>query len=136
MGGKRVLLPIAFEKAWQESGVIAFVLAGISRCAVAPLCPSDDELKAAIWDRTNAIIPEITRQSEADNPGQVVHIHPTVIKSIRDVHCGAPEPDKPATIACSFTVTYPSSVSYQIAVLSRNDGRWAIVAAHAVSRKR
>ena len=116
--------------------MIAFVLAGVSRCAVASLCPSDDDLKAAIYNRTNEAIPAIARDSEADNPGEVVLIHPTIIKAIRDVHCGGPLPEKPVTISCSFTVTYPSAVFYEIAELTRNESRWTIVGAHAVIRKR
>ena len=116
--------------------MIAFVMAQVSRCAVASLCPSDDDLKTAIYNRTNAAIPAIARESEADNPGDVVLIHPTIIKGIQNVHCGEATAEKPATISCSFTVTYPSAVYYEIAELTRSNGQWTIIGTHAVLRKR
>jgi hypothetical protein len=114
--------------------MLVLLMAQVSRCAVVSLCPSDDDLQTAVYRRTNDAIPMIANELRGESADQVLLIHPTAITAIKDVHCDEGAPDVSDTVTCSFRVKYPSSVSYEIAVLTRRDGRWTIIDSMAVTR--
>src|SRR4051794_4762226 len=95
----------------------------ISRCAVASLCPSDGDLKAAVYERTNAVIPAIANELHARNPEMVISIHAMAASAIQDVHCGEASSETAGTVTCNFTVKYRRFVHFETAKLTRRDGR-------------
>lgn len=114
--------------------MFAAVLAQVSRCATASLCPTNQDLHDAIYDRAAEAAASWANAHRSDNPNEILLAEVHVIGRVGDVHCSAPLADEPSSITCSFTTTRRSSVTYRIAKLTRHDGRWAITDSLAVDR--
>ena len=112
------------------------LLASISRCAVADLCPSDSEIVAATRASDNAFVQAVSNQASADNPNEIFLIHTQRIKKIDDVICGGQIGDEPTTITCKFTVRYWSQNAYVVAKMVRRDDHWEITDKLGVTRDR
>lgn len=114
--------------------MLAAAVIQISRCALVSMCPSDQELGSAVMERADQAAAEIGRAARAEHPGQIVWAEPRVGK-IGSVHCGAPSRDDPSTIHCSFTVNFSNKIIYEVAKLTRRDGRWTIGESLTVPRE-
>jgi|EP00456_Euglypha_rotunda_P014669 hypothetical protein len=116
--------------------MILLLLASISRCAVAELCPSDSEIVAAARARDNAFVQAVSDQASADNPGEIFLIHTQRIKNIDNVICGDQIGDESATITCKFTIRYWSQNAYVVAKMVNRDNHWEIADELRVMRDR
>ncbi|MEZ5656474.1 MAG: hypothetical protein R3E04_11450 [Sphingobium sp.] len=112
-----------------------FVLASVTRCVSAQLCPTDAEILAAVRSRDGDAVYAISDQEQRDHPGQLIFVHTERIKRIKDVICGDELPGDVPTITCKFTVRYWSRNAYHVARMQRIDGEWRIDDALAVTRK-
>lgn len=110
------------------------LLSSISRCASPALCPSDEELIAAVLSRGAAAA--TAAASEARARGEILLFHPRPIQKIKDVICGVGLPVDRPTVACKMTLCYRSAEVFHVAKLVRQDGTWQIVEAMAVARDR
>src|SRR5438093_13599042 len=106
--------------------MIAVFMAQVGRCAVAALCPTDDDLKAALYEHASEATQALANEYYAQNPQDILFFHPTVIRDIRDVHCGEPSSERQMTINCSLTVIYPSAVYYEVVKLTHGNGKWTM----------
>jgi hypothetical protein len=100
--------------------IAVLVLAGLSRCAVDDLCPTDGELLAAVRQRA------AERGPDNAEPNVIVLVEPYNASAVSDVHCGDVLDEDPGSINCSFTLRYPRTVVFRIARLSERNGRWVI----------
>ncbi|QAY78923.1 hypothetical protein [Sphingosinicella sp. BN140058] len=116
--------------------MLAMLLIGMSRCASADLCPSDDALISALRERDNAFVAAASAQFAEEDPNSVTLVHSERIKDVRDVICGDALPGDLPTVTCKFTVRYWSRNAYQVARLVKKDGRWQVDEALTVMRKR
>lgn len=112
------------------------LLAGISRCAIADLCPTDAEILSAVRARDDAVVQEVTNQAVAENPDQLVFVHSERIRRISNVICGDRLPGDEPTITCNFTIRYWSRNAYQVAKLVRAGDEWRIEDSLSVTRNR
>ncbi len=120
--------------------IALLVLASMSRCVSAGLCPTDEQLIAAIRARDEAFVQSASNQAAQDYPTSIVMIHSERIKRIADALCGGKLPSDlagdPPVINCKFTVRYWSQDDYHIArMVLRSDG-WEIADALVVTRER
>ena len=67
------------------------------------MCPTNEEIGQAIYDRTSDAAVSFGEAYRAEHPGQFVIVDLKAIGRIADVHCGQPSSDQPSTINCSFT---------------------------------
>jgi hypothetical protein len=114
--------------------VIALVLmAAVSRYALWTLCPSDADLARAVYDRAGDDAAAYMA-ARANDPNDAVFAHAVPVRRISDVHCGNAEPGPVATVKCSFTARVGSHTVFEVALLERRGGGWAIVKELSVSR--
>lgn len=116
--------------------MLAALLIGMSRCASADLCPSDDALVSAVRWRDNAFVAAASAQFAQEDPNNITLVHSVRIKDVRDVICGDALPGDVPTVTCKFTVRYWSRNAYQVARLVKKEGSWQIDEALTVTRKR
>ncbi|MBB4148367.1 hypothetical protein ACFSUK_12315 [Sphingobium scionense] len=102
------------------------VLAAISRCASAQLCPTDAEILEAVRAQDDETVYSASAQFAKDYPDQITFVHALRITGLSDVLCGDELSSAPPSIACRFTVKYGKRRSYQIARLQKQEDRWAI----------
>lgn len=114
--------------------MFAFAIAVVSRCAVSALCPTDADLKAALYAQVDQDIADYIADEQRRNPKEYVVAHPVPIRSIRDVHCGSPTPSEPQSIHCSFTFKTGNSVTFETAKLTQRDSEWVILDELTVTR--
>jgi hypothetical protein len=111
------------------------VMAQVSRCAIASMCPTDQDLKEAIYDRTAEAAAKWTNAYRAEHPDEIVWADPLVIGKISNVHCGDKSLDEPGTVNCSYSVMRASNIVYVVAKMTLRDGRWTILDELAVTRR-
>lgn len=120
--------------------IALLILAGVSRCASPTLCPTDEQLLAAVRSRDGAVVQAASNQAAQDDPNSVVLIHSERIKRVTDVLCSGSLPNdlpgSPATINCAFVVRYWSRDAHTVARMTRRNDRWEIEDALAVTRDR
>ena len=110
------------------------LLSSISRCASPALCPSDEELMAAVLSREAAAAARIV--DEAALKGEIVLIHLQQIRGIKQVVCGDRLPGDLPAAACKMTVRYWSTEVFQVAKLVPKGGTWHIGEVLGVVRDR
>jgi hypothetical protein len=103
--------------------IASLVLAGLSRCAVADLCPTDRELLAAVRQRADAVA---SHSRDNADPNEVVLVERYNASAVSDVHCGDALEEDAGSTNCSFTLLYARSVIFRIARLSQRNGHWVI----------
>jgi hypothetical protein len=116
--------------------IALFLLAAVSPCAVPTLCPSHDELVAAIREGEAATVQSVSNTISRDHPGDIVFAHVEPARRISDMVCDDAPMDAPRSINCKFTVHYARRIVYRIATFARQDGRWVITHELAVEQKR
>ena len=116
--------------------IALFLLAAVSPCAVPTLCPSHDELVAAVKEGDAATEQSVSNTISRDHPGDIVFAHVEPAKRISDMVCDDAPMDAARSINCKFTVHYARRIVYRIATLVWKDGRWTMTACLAVSRDR
>jgi hypothetical protein len=131
---------------WLESGHVIrhahgemvgrLILASISRCVSVDLCPTDEDILAAVRARDAEIADGYTIAASQEEPNGFVHYSPQRIRRISDVICGDALPGETPTITCKFTVRYWSTNAFQVARLVQEGKGWRIDEALSVSRKR
>jgi hypothetical protein len=110
----------------------ALLLGAISdRCANPALCPSDADLIAALHDLENRMLIELT-----SGPDIVLDVHFPKILGVKDVYCGKADPSRQGAINCKFTIRHPGMDEYDVAVLTKANGRWTIDERLNVNRRR
>jgi hypothetical protein len=90
----------------------AIWLASVSKCASATLCPTDRDLLSTVYWRDGEIAFEVAKAYTEKNPRNFEMVHQQKVKGISDVHCGGATTEAPASITCSFTLKYWSSICY------------------------
>ena len=120
--------------------IVLLILASVSRCAAPTLCPTDEQLLAAVRNRDGAVVQAASNQAAQDDPTSVVMIHSERIKRISDVLCSDALPNdlsgNPTTINCAFVVRYWSRDAHTVARLVRRSDAWEIENALMVTRDR
>lgn len=115
--------------------MVAFAMVVVSRCAASTLCPTDGELKAALYARVDQEIADYAANERRKNPDLSVLAHPIPIRSVRNVHCGSPAASEPQSINCSFTAQAGNTVTFETAKLTKRNGEWVILDALTVTRR-
>jgi hypothetical protein len=119
---------------------LAMILAGLSRCSVATLCPTDDQILTAVRNRDNDMVFALSNQAARDDPNSITLIHTLRIKRISDVVCGdalpSDLPGDPPTVNCKFTVRYSSKDAFTVAKMVQKEGQWKIADSLMVTRQR
>ena len=115
--------------------IVLLLLAGVSRCAVATLCPSNADLAAAVYHRGEEDAEAHLAAARAKDPGDYVLAHAVPVRRIADVHCGDAEPGAVATVTCSFTARVGTFTLYKVAQLERRADGWTVVKELSVRRK-
>ncbi|NJC34468.1 hypothetical protein GGR88_001982 [Sphingomonas jejuensis] len=110
------------------------MLASMGRCAAADLCPTDQELIAAVMSRDAESASAASDQAAA--AGEIVMVHPERVRRITDVICSDALPGNVPMITCRMTVRYWSTEAFQVAKLRRDGNMWSIAEALAVVRDR
>lgn len=110
------------------------LLASISRCVSADLCPTDAEIMAAVIERDEQSISAALRRLEEEQPGSINIAHAEPIRVVEDVLCGDALSGDLPTMTCRFTVRYPSKDTYQVARFVKRDAGWKIDEALMVTR--
>ena len=120
--------------------IALLILASVSRCAAPTLCPTDQQLLAAIRKRDAAVVQAISDKAAKDDPSSVILIHSERIRKISDVVCSDPLPNdlpgSPTTINCAFVIRYWSRNTHNVAQLVRRSDGWEIADALMVTRDR
>lgn len=117
--------------------MIALVaLASISRCAVPELCPTDEQLLAAVRAWQEECVEAVYEQAMRENPDSLVSVHAAPIERLSNVVCGDRLPGEVPTITCRFTLRHSGSKSYHVARLVGQGSGWKIEEALAVTRRR
>ena len=95
-------------------------------CESPDLCPTRDQLIAAVRRRddleTEGIAAEM-REGNPDNPGS---IESERIIRITDIRCAQEWSDEPGWLNCSYRVRYPSRTVLEIAQISREGSDWTL----------
>jgi hypothetical protein len=116
------------------------ILASASRCAVPALCPTNEQILAAVRHRDAAVVQAVSNQAAQDDPSSVVLVHSEGIKRISDVLCSDNLPNdlpgNPVTINCAFVVRYWSRDAHTMARMVRRGDVWEIDDALSVTRDR
>jgi len=115
--------------------LLVLLAAGLSRCALPALCPTDAELIAAIAERNNLDAVALELALGDQDPGSDHMVWRERVLGVDQVHCGA-LPNRPQELNCSFTVRYHDKIVFQVAKLSHDEGRWTIENALSVTRYR
>ena len=119
---------------------LAMMLAGLSRCFVATLCPTDDQIFTAVRRRDDDIIQALSNQAAREDPDSLTLIHSQRIRRISDVLCGdrlpSELPGNPPVINCKFSVHYWTQNVFTVARMVLKEGRWEIDDSLAVTRNR
>ena len=111
--------------------IALFMLAAVSPCAVPTLCPTRKEIILAIMARNMAGLAERNAQEELSG----VVLAPARVTSVSDLVCGdGTFAKEPRSTDCKFTVRYKYQISYAIATLVWQDGKWVITDYHHVWR--
>lgn len=108
--------------------VYLLVLALSGRCATADLCPSDEDLLAAIRARDTAIAADPESRRVAREQNYTLPLEPA--EAIEDVHCRPEASAGPYVVVCSYTVRYPDETSYEALHFEWDGHRWTMP--HAV----
>jgi hypothetical protein len=120
--------------------IALMMLVGISRCAAPDVCPSDEELLAAVRGRDDAALQQAVDDAAQNDPGRIVMIHGERIRRISVVLCGEAmareRPDEPPAVLCRFTVRYWSRDAHSVARMVKRPDGWEIDEALSVSRER
>jgi hypothetical protein len=116
--------------------VFIALIAALGRCASPDLCPSDDELLAAVSRRDNERTAQVGNALRAEDPNSIIMVHSERIVRISHVHCDKAYDNDPRSVNCAFRVSYPSSTVQEVAKLSRDDQGWVIVTAMTVTLSR
>ncbi|VWX54474.1 hypothetical protein NOVOSPHI9U_630023 [Novosphingobium sp. 9U] len=116
------------------------ILASVSRCAAPMLCPTDEQLLAAVRSRDGAVVQAVANQAAQDDPNSVILVHSERIRRIADVLCSDALPNEsskdPTTINCAFVVQYRSRNAHTVARMVRGSDGWRIDEALTVTRRR
>lgn len=110
-----------------------FFLASTARCVALELCPSDQEVRAAIRARDLAVANDPTARSVAIKHGISVDRSPAF--SIEAVHCGPAMDAGHQQVSCSYTLNYPTETIYEGEIFRWEAGRWIIPDAVEAARK-
>lgn len=114
----------------------AAVAVQVSRCALLSLCPTNQDIRAALHDMAwKAASSSWEAASRVKHPDDIVHVHIKKIGRVDDVHCGDKSAGEAMSVTCSFKVTVSDQVTYQIAEMARREGRWTVVGSMSVIRK-
>lgn len=117
----------------------AAVAVQVSRCALLSLCPTNEDIRAALYDITwkaaSAQAAASQVASRVKHPDDIVLVDLKKIGRVDDVHCGDKSARDAMSVTCSFTVSLSNQVTYQIAEMARREGRWTIVGSLSVVRK-
>ena len=120
--------------------IALLILANVSRCAAPTLCPTDEQLLAAVRNRDSAVVQAASNQAAQDDPSSIVLIHSERIKRVSNVFCSDVLPNdlpgSPTTINCAFVVRYWSRDAHTVARMVRRTDAWEIVDALMVTRDR
>lgn len=114
---------------------VPLLLASVTRCVSATLCPSDADLLNAIRDE-NAAKTTATAQRPPLPGGSILIVHSFDPEEVSEVICGGETPREPLTVTCRFTIRYPRSYQYKVAKLTKKGEVWEIREAMQVSRIR
>jgi hypothetical protein len=116
------------------------ILASARRHAVPTLCPTNEQILAAVRQRDDAVVQEVSNQAAQDDPSSVVLVHSERIKRISDVLCSDELPNdlpgNPITINCAFVVRYWTKDAHTMARMVRRSNVWEIDDALSVTRER
>jgi hypothetical protein len=115
--------------------IALLVMAAISRCAVAALCPSNADLASAIYDRGEEATVAWMIAEQARDPSVYPLAHAVLVRRIGDVHCSAAEPGAAASVTCSFTALVGRRTLYEVAQLEHREDKWVIVKDMFVERE-
>jgi hypothetical protein len=115
--------------------IALFLLAAAGPCAVPTLCPTRKELIAAHMAHAEQTISKMDMPVSEDSLDYFVRI-PSRILAVTDMVCGEALPDTRRSMDCKFTVRHAHDTCYEVATLAWRDGKWAIIDAHGVWRKR
>lgn len=126
----------ADDNAHGDSMLPLVILAAISRCASAQLCPTDTEILEAVSSQDDETVYSASAQYANDYPDHITFVHAIRITGLSDVLCSDELSSDPPSITCRFTVKYGKRRSFQIARLEKQEGRWAIADAIEVVRDR
>jgi len=105
--------------------LMALALMAVS-CETQALCPTEDQLIAAVRrrdDLENEGIAEEMREGNPENPGS---IESERILGITNIRCAQEWSDEPGWLNCSYRVRYPSRTVLEIAQLSREGSDWTL----------
>jgi hypothetical protein len=116
--------------------IAILLLVSIIRCVPPTLCPTDEQLLAAVKGRDYDMVQAISNQEARDNPNEITFVHSERIKSVTDAICGEALPGDLPTITCKYTVRYWSRNTYQVAKLVKKADGWQITDALSVTRER
>lgn len=120
--------------------IALLILASVSRCAAPTLCPTDEQILAAVRNRNSAVVQAISNQAAQTDQSSVFLIHSERIKRISNVLCSDVLPnnlsENPATINCAFVVRYWSREAHTVARMVRRSDAWEIDDALMVTRDR
>ncbi len=120
--------------------IAVLIFASMSRCVIPELCPTDEQILAAVRSRDANVVQAIANQAARDDPNSVFLTHSERIKRISNVLCGDKLPSDlagdPPVINCRFTVRYWSRNAETVARMVRRRDGWEIDNALAVTRAR
>ena len=112
------------------------LIAAVGRCASPDLCPSSDELTAAVRRRDNELAAQVGNALNAEDPDSIIMVHSERILRISHVHCDEADASDPSSVNCAYRVSYPSSTVLEVAKLRREGQGWVIADAMAVTLSR
>ena len=104
--------------------------AAITSCAAPAYCPTNDQLKLALRQQSDAELWATMQAENEAHPERITLLTGQKLLAVRDVYCGLPDETK--TIRCKYTAEYPSGWSFGVVSLSRAAEGWRALRTLAV----
>jgi len=109
-------------------------MAQVSRCAVASLCPTDEQIRDAIYLDIGQEAHAWADAQRAANPKDSIIADVIAIRQVANVHCGERIADEPSAVNCSFTYLQGHHIIYEVAKLTWDGRVWTVLGKMTVSR--